>query len=111
MTTHIARNDAVVVRQVTTLTPTAGNTKTYDLLINGKTTDSYVSDASGSVAEITAGMAAALTANAKGIPEVDEITWADGTTVMTATGRDDGQPFTVAEGPGDGNQASITTGT
>lgn len=110
MTVHIARNDAVIVRQVTTATPTAANTALYDFLINGKTTDGYTSDASGTAAEIGAGLAAVLTTNTKAIPEVGEITWS-GTTTTIATGRDDGQPFTIAEGGGSGNQASITTGT
>ena len=107
----ILRGDAVTVRQVTTLTPTAANAALYDLLVNGKTTDGYTSDASGTVQEIVEGLKAALDANAKAIPEIDEITFTEIDTALIATGRSDGQPFTLAEGPGSGNFASITTGT
>ena len=111
MPTQIHRGDSAIVRQVTTLTPTVTNTELFDLLINGKTTDGYTSDGVATAQEIVEGLQAALTANANGIPEVAEITWSENDAAVIATGRADGQTFTVAEGPGSGDFASITTGT
>jgi hypothetical protein len=111
MATLTARNDAVIVRQVTVLTPTVANTALYDLLINGKTSDGYLSDGSASAQEIVEGLAAALALNTKAIPEITEITFTENDTTVIATGSTSGQPFTVAEGGGGGNMASITTST
>lgn len=111
MSDLIFRGDAVIQRQVTTITPTVTDNELFDLLINGKTTDGYTSDGTATAQEIVEGLQAALDGNAKDIPEVDEITWDEDNATVIATGRTDGQPFTVAEGPGSGDFASITTGT
>jgi hypothetical protein len=111
MATLIARNDFIVVRQVTTLTPTVANTALYDLLVNGKTTDGYTSDGTATAQEIVEGVKAALATNTKAIPEITEITFTENDTTVIATGRDDGQPFTVTEGGGSGNWTSITATT
>lgn len=111
MATMISRGDAVIVQQVTTLTPTVANSVLYDLLINSKTTDGYTSDGSATAQEIVEGVQAALDTNTKAIPELDEITFTENNTTVIGTGATTGEPFTVAEGPGAGNWASITTGT
>lgn len=85
------------VAQVTTITPVAANAATYTIGIPNTTTGrtvSYVSDASATVAEITAGLVAAAQASEDG--EFQEITWADGTTVLTATSSVPGTPHTIA---------------
>jgi len=86
------RGDAKNVAQLNTITPTAQNAETYSVTINGKNI-SFLSDASATVAEITAGLVAALTASTVP-PEFQEITWADTTTTVTATAVTPGKPFT-----------------
>lgn len=110
MADHIAQNDAVAIQQVTVLTPTADNAKVYDVLINGKLPNSasYTSDASGTAQEIVEGLQALLAALTSP-PEFLEMVWSENDTTLIATGLATGKPFTIAEGPGNGNWASITT--
>lgn len=107
MADHIARNDALVVEQVTVITPTAGNNEVFDLRINTKVSESYTSDASGTAQEIVEGLQPLL--DALEIPEFAEITWTEDDATIIATGPDTGQPFTIVDGPGDGAWASIST--
>ena len=112
MTAHIARNDAVVVPQVTTITPTVTNSEVFDLLINGKLPNSasYTSDGTATAQEIVEGLQALLAALTSP-PEFLEMTWTENNSAIIATGLSTGKPFTIAEGPGTGDWASITVST
>lgn len=103
MATKIARNDAVVQQQVTTATPTVVNSAVYDLLINGKNAGSYTADGSATAQEIVEGYEAIVEANALSIPEYEEMVWTEDNTKVIATGLATGKPFTLVEGPGNGN--------
>ena len=109
MSTLIARNDAAIVRQVTTLTPTVTNLAVYDVLINTKLSGSYTADASATAQEIVEGLKALLAAHLE--PEYVEATWTENDTTIIGTGPTTGHPFTVTDGAGSGTWASITTGT
>jgi len=92
MSTIVWRGDAPAVRQVDTFTPTASNSQTYSITINGKSV-SYTADSSASVQEICEGLQALLAASE--IPEFAAITWTENDTVITGTGPEDGSPFTA----------------
>lgn len=102
---------AQAVAQLTTIT--VGGTvlvgEAFSVTINGKTI-SFTST-SATVANVTAGLAAALSAS--GVPaEFSEITWGSTSTTVTATGKVAGVPhaITVAEASASGTiSASITT--
>ena len=99
--------NAQLVTQLNTITPTASNSQTYTLTVNGKTV-TYTADASATVAEITAGLVAAW--NASTIPEMAEATAADGTTVLTITGDTSGAPFTqTSSASGGGALVTVAT--
>lgn len=108
----IARNDAVVVPQVTVLTPTVVNGAVYDVLINSKLPNSASFTASGAATdqEIVEGLQALLAA-LTAPPEFLEMTWSENNTTLIATGLTTGKPFTIVEGPGSGNWTSITIST
>lgn len=83
---------AGAVPQVTTLTPgTVSVGSTFTVEINERAVT--VTAATTVVADVTALLVAALTAAA--YPEFEEVTWTDSTTHVTATGPDDGTPFTL----------------
>lgn len=109
MSTIVWRGDAPAVRQVDTFTPTASNSQTYTITINGKTV-SYTADSSATVQEIVEGLQAALAAST--IPEFAEITWTENDSVVIGTGPEDGTPFTAtsaATGGGALVQSTTTT--
>ncbi len=108
----IFRGDAVTVPQVTVATPTVANNSTYDFLINGKLPNdaSFLSSGAATAQEIVEGLQLLLDALTSP-PEFTEVTWTEDNATIIATGPDTGKPFTLAEGPGNGNWASITTGT
>ena len=93
-------------KQVNTITPTAANAATYTITINTKTV-TYLSDASATVAEITAGLAAAGQASED--PEFQEIEWTDSTTLVTATARTAGKPFTQTSSASAGTLVTATS--
>lgn len=112
MSTCKWRGDAPAVAQVNTITPasvTTGNI--FTLTINGKAV-TFTATA-GTVANVTAGLAAAVAAST--IPEFQEVTAADGTTVLTLTANTPGQPFTQtsssATGTGSGGHSCTTSTT
>jgi hypothetical protein len=108
MSTIVWRGDAPVTRQVDTFTPTASNSQTYTITINGKSV-SYTADSGTTVQEICEGLQAALAAST--IPEFAEITWTENDSVVTGTGPDDGTPFTAtssATGAGALAQSTVT---
>lgn len=109
MTTHIARNDALIVQQITILTPTATNAAVYDVKLNTKVSRSYIADVSATVQEIVEGLQTLLDANADNVPEIGEVTWTENNTTLIGTGPTTGMPFTVLDGPGSGTWASIST--
>ena len=91
------------VAQVNTITPTAVNSTAYTITIDGDATpSSYTSDADATVAEITAGLTAAINADAGAAA----VTAADGTTVLTITADTAGTAFTIAVG---GNLVNVAT--
>ncbi len=75
--------------QAFTLTPVVGNAASYRVKLNGQVA-AFVSDASATLAEVTAGLAAALTALA-----VPNVTVADAGTAVTLTGAAPGVWFDV----------------
>lgn len=81
---------ALAVPQVNTVTPTAANAQTYTITINGKIV-TYTSDATATVAEITAGLTTAFNASTE--PEFAEITATDSATHVTLTADTAGYPF------------------
>lgn len=108
MSTIVWRGDAPVTRQVDTFTPTASNSQTYTITINGKSV-SYTADSGTTVQEICEGLQAALAAST--IPEFAEITWTENDSVVTGTGPDDGTPFAAtssATGAGALAQSTVT---
>lgn len=106
MATRIWLGNAARVAQVNTVTPTAVNSETYTITINGKSV-SYTADASATVAEITAGLVAAFAACTE--PEFQEITATDGTTLVTLTAKSAGTPFTQTSSAT--NTATLVTAT
>lgn len=97
MATRIARNDALIVRQVTSLTPTAANNGVYDTLINGKSAGSFTADGSATVQEIVEGLQPVLEANALGVPEYEELTFTEDNAIVAVTGPSTGKPFTIVD--------------
>ncbi len=100
------RGDAPAVAQVVTATP--ANVETGDvftLTINGKSV-SYTA-AAPQVADVTAGLTAAVAASA--IPEFQELAAADAETHMTLTARTAGVPFVVAASATNGGAADTQT--
>lgn len=96
------------VAQVDTLTPASVSVgSTFTVTINEKGVTFTATAAT--VANVTAGLAAALSASP--YPEFQEITWADGTTVITATGPDTGAPFTLAAAAGGTGTPTLTPAT
>jgi hypothetical protein len=98
--------NASAVAQVNTVTPTAANTVTYTITINGKNV-LYVSDASATVAEITAGQTAAF--NASTAAEFSAITAVDSTTHVTLTADVAGVPFVNTSSSTGGTNVTATT--
>ena len=105
------RGDAPSVAQVNTITPasvTVGNQ--FSLTVNGKSVTFTATAAT--VANVTAGLTAAVAAST--IPEFQEVTAADGTTVLTLTANTAGKPFTQTSSSATGSGSaghSLTTST
>jgi hypothetical protein len=98
---------ALAVPQVNTVTPTAANSQTYTITINGKNVN-FTADASATVAEITAGLTTAF--NASTDPEFAEITATDSTTHVTLTADTAGVPFVnTSSATGAGTNVTATT--
>lgn len=97
MATHIARNDAQIIRQVSTATPAAvTDTSTYGLKINGKLATLFTSGVGTDAQEIVEGVKAIMAAyTAAQFPEAKEITWTEDDAMVIATGPTNGKPFTV----------------
>lgn len=112
MAVLIWRGDAQPVPQVTTITP--ANVEVGDIftcIINRKTI-SFTATA-GTVANVVAGLVAAINANAQDIPEWDEVTASSGTTAgevthVVLTGPDDGKPFTVTTSTTNGGVLAVS---
>lgn len=97
MTTQIARNDAVIRAQVTTLTPAAVNASVYNISINGKSQEAYTADGDATVQEIVEGVQALLDANDFNIPEYAEAVFTENNAIITAVGLGTGKPFTLVD--------------
>ena len=97
-------------KQAGTITPVAANNATYTIGIpdttNGKLI-TYLADASATVAEITAGLVAALNASEDG--EFQEITWTDNTTYIGFEVNEAGRPVTVASAASAGSLTTAAT--
>jgi trimeric autotransporter adhesin len=106
MATVVWTGAAGVTRQLNTVTPGAANSATYNVVINGKIV-SYVSDASATVAEITAGLVAALQASTE--PEFTGLTYTDLTTAVTIRGAATGEPFTQTSSATAGSLTTAVT--
>jgi hypothetical protein len=103
--TRIWLGAAQATAQVNTITPAnVGIGNVFTVTINGKSV-SFTATAA-TVANVTAGLAAALEASTE--PEFSEITWTDSTTHVTATGLADGAPFTQTS-TATGGTATLTT--
>src|SRR5262245_16386044 len=106
MSTVILRGDAPAVAQVNTLTPgSVSVSDTFTMTINGKGI-TYTA-AVATVADVTAGLADALTNSTIG--EFKELTGADGTTVFTLTASKPGVPFTQTSSSVGGTLSTSTT--
>lgn len=94
--------------QVNTVTPAnvaIGNV--FTVTVNSKAY-SFTATA-GTVANVTAGLYALLAAATAG--DVSEITWADGTTALTATATTAGKPFTQTSSATGGTATLVTSAT
>lgn len=105
MATLKAIGGSQAIAQITTATPTASNNATYTLTINGKDA-AYTADASATVAEITAGLLAAV----QDLTDAEwaEVTTTDETTLVQMVAVTDGKPFTVS---GAATAGSLTVST
>lgn len=111
MSTLRFNGNSAATFQVNTITPVAANNATYKATINGKDV-SYLADASATVAEITAGLVAALNSSTVPPPtEFGQVTWTDSTTLVTATGKTAGVPFTQTSSSTGGSNTTATTTT
>jgi hypothetical protein len=109
MATNFWQAKAQKTAQVNTVTPTAANGATYTLTINGKAI-TYTADASATIAEITAGLVEAWNnGDGSNEGECQEVTAADGTTVLTLTAREPGKPFTQTSSASAGALTTSTT--
>lgn len=113
MATQIWRGDAPAVAQIDSVTPAnVGVGNVFKVTCNGKTVQ-FVATAT-TVANVTAGLAAAL--NATGVnappPEFQEITWSDQTTFLQGVAKVAGRPFTITAsatgGTATNTRASVT---
>lgn len=108
MATKIWRGDGADVSQINTITPAnVGIGNTFTVTINGKSI-TFTATA-GTVANVTAGLTALLTASTVP-PEFAEITFTDSTTHVTATAVTPGKPFTQTSSAS-GGTATLTTNT
>jgi hypothetical protein len=107
MGTVVWRGGAKQVPQVNTVTPAnVAATNTFTVTVNGK---SFTYAAAGAtVAEVTAGLVALLSASSE--PDVAELTIADLSTAVRITGPADGTPFTQTSSAA-GGTATLTTAT
>lgn len=105
MATKRWKGQAQDTAQVNTITPAnVGVGNTFTVTINSK---SYTFTATaGTVANVTAGLAALLQASVEG--EFTEITWADATTAITATAKTKGKPFTQTSSASGGTATNVT---
>ena len=93
MSILIARCDAMIVSQVTTLTPVVANSTTYGIAINSKVTDNYMSDGSATAQEIVEGVVTKI--DLIDTPEYNELEFTEDNAIITVTGAATGEPFTV----------------
>lgn len=108
MATTRWRGGAKAVPQVNTITPANVNVgNTFTVTINGKAVTFTATAAT--VANVTAGLAALLAVSTEG--EFREITWADATTHVLATGPADGTPFTQTSSAAGGTATNVTATT
>lgn len=106
--TFRADNDGVA--QVTTVTPTSGNSELFSLnvFVDGKLYYfEYLSDTASSATEICDGLRAAMAANTA----FTALVVGTGTATLILTGQTKGMAFQVVNGGSEGLFASITTGT
>lgn len=104
--TYLGRAGAVAQLETITVGGTP-NGETYTITINGK--DVSFVDTDNAIATIVAGLVAACQAST--YSEFTEITWADASPNVTATGPSGGRPFTltVSKTAGTGTLATATT--
>ncbi len=108
MSTCKWRGDAPAVAQLQTITPAnVAATNTFTLTCNGKTI-TFTATAN-TVANVTAGLVALLAATT--IPEFQEVTAADGTTVLTLTANTPGKPFTITSSAAGGTATLVSATT
>ncbi len=106
MATRSFSGNAIATAQVNTITPANVNIgNTFTATINGKGVTFTATAAT--VANVTAGLVAAIAL--ADIPEFDELTFTDSTTLITVTGAA-GVPFTQTSGA-TGGTATFTTAT
>ena len=97
------------VKQVNTITPANVNIgNTFTVTINGKNI-TYTA-AAATVADVTAGLVALLTASTV-FEEFKEITFADAVTHVTATANEAGKPFTQTSSASGGTATNVTATT
>jgi hypothetical protein len=97
--------------QVNMVTPVAANNATYRLIINEKQIE-YESDATATVAEITAGLVAAWnTGDGADEGECQEITATDFSTHLLLTADQPGKPFTQTSSSTAGSLTTLADGT
>lgn len=106
MATVTWRGDAKQVAQVNTVTPAAVDiSDTFTVTINGKAVTFTATLAT--VANVTAGLVAALQARTEG--EFTELTFTDSTTHVTITANTAGKPFTQTSSSVGGTNTTATT--
>lgn len=97
---------AAVVRQLNTITPGSVDIgDTFTVTINNKSVTFTATAAT--VANVTAGLTAALNASEEG--EFAEVDWADTGTTITGTGPEDGTPFTQTSSSVGGTLSTAVT--
>ena len=110
MPTQIHRGDAVIVQQVSHLTPVVVNNNTYGAKINGKNSALYTADASATATEIVEGVKAILAAIVAGVgmSEFLDAVYTENDAVVLCTGLATGKPFTILSGNGTGTLTPST---
>lgn len=95
-------------KQLVTITPSSVSIgQTFKITIGDKTV-TFTATA-GTVANVTAGLLALVTASDIPNEFSADIAWADATTALTATAKTAGKPFTLSVAGGTGTIAAVTT--